>query len=329
MEEWQTRGSQKALPLRACGFESRPGHLMTAGYDVEESATRLSSYLHVLRELAHLSCAHLPLEPRFEVKALLGDHLHDDALAAAELDARIAELGGAAGGPPEALAALLDRATAAGTPEYLEIAYGELKPSLIAAVRVHLERIDPVVDEPGLRILTGLLHRQERHVAELPAASERVVLDDLGALPPGEPRELRVRAPAPPRRDGFIAVAENGDRRPPRTVDLPAGAEERKAFVHALMNAALCDAERAARQAHERAGDQVELARRCWDAIRRAEMLDHLMATELGCHWGDHPVTFYEAAEPPPAWRDSDRRRAALGERGQEPVVRVFDYLPG
>ena len=60
---------------------------MTAGYDVEESATRLSSYLHVLRELAHLSCAHLPLEPRFEVKALLGDHLHDDALAAAELDA--------------------------------------------------------------------------------------------------------------------------------------------------------------------------------------------------------------------------------------------------
>ena len=28
MAERQTRGSQKALPLGACGFESRPGHLL-------------------------------------------------------------------------------------------------------------------------------------------------------------------------------------------------------------------------------------------------------------------------------------------------------------
>ena len=28
MEERQTRGSQKALPFGACGFESRPGHLL-------------------------------------------------------------------------------------------------------------------------------------------------------------------------------------------------------------------------------------------------------------------------------------------------------------
>jgi hypothetical protein len=24
--------------------------------------------------------------------------------------------------------------------------------------------------------------------------------------------------------------------------------------------------------------------------VRHAEALDRLMATELGCHWGDHPV---------------------------------------
>jgi hypothetical protein len=300
---------------------------MTAGYDVDETATRLSNYLHVLRELVHHSCGHLPLEPRFEVKALLGDHVHDDARAAAELETRISELGGAAGGPPDELAALLDRAARADTPEYLEIAYGELKPSLIAALGVHLDRIDPLIDEPGLRILTALRHRQERHVAELPAGRELVVIDDLGALPPGERRELRARAPAPPRRDGFIAIAENGDRRPPRAVDLPDGPDEQKAFVHALMNAALCDAERAARAAHEQAGDPVELTRRCWDAIRRAEMLDHLMATELGCHWGDHPVTLYDAATEQPSWRDSERRRA-LSERGATELVRVFDYLP-
>ena len=51
------------------------------GYDVDESATRFSNYFHVLRELVHLSAGHLALEPRFEVKALLGDHLHDDARA--------------------------------------------------------------------------------------------------------------------------------------------------------------------------------------------------------------------------------------------------------
>jgi GNAT superfamily N-acetyltransferase len=28
VEEWQTRGSQKALPFGACGFKSRPGHLL-------------------------------------------------------------------------------------------------------------------------------------------------------------------------------------------------------------------------------------------------------------------------------------------------------------
>ena len=53
------------------------------GYDVDANAIRFSNYFHVLRELVHLSCGHLALEPRFEVKALLaededgGSPLHD------------------------------------------------------------------------------------------------------------------------------------------------------------------------------------------------------------------------------------------------------------
>ncbi len=39
------------------------------------------------------------------------------------------------------------------------------------------------------------------------------------------------------------------------------------------------------------------LARRAWDGVRHAEALDHLMATELDCHWGDFPVSF--GAQPP------------------------------
>jgi hypothetical protein len=38
------------------------------GYDVDENAVRFSNYFHVLRELVHLSCGWLPLEPRLETK---------------------------------------------------------------------------------------------------------------------------------------------------------------------------------------------------------------------------------------------------------------------
>ena len=180
------------------------------GYDVDDDAIRFSNYLHVLREIVHLSCGHLALEPRFEVKALLGDHLHDDARAISKIHRRLYELRTPSdypGAPSEELAALLDRAGDAGTEEYLQIAYGELKPTLIAAIRVHLAALDPLIDEPSLRLLTQLLHRQERHVAELPAertehgvrgsrraaaaaAREPLAEGDAAARPPGS-RRLR------------------------------------------------------------------------------------------------------------------------------------------
>src|SRR3954452_2680717 len=107
------------------------------GYDVDENAIRFSSYFHVLRELVHLSCGHLALEPRFEVKALLGDHVHDDARAVTKIRRRLYELrmpGDGPAAPSAELAELLDRAGTEDTHAYLEIAYGELKPTLIAAL---------------------------------------------------------------------------------------------------------------------------------------------------------------------------------------------------
>src|SRR3954447_22494479 len=98
------------------------------GYTVDDSAGRLSNYVHVLRELVHLSCGHLALEPRFEVKALLGDHFHDDARAVAKIRRRLYELGGPADHPaaPSAeLAELLDSANTDDTHAYLEISYGK------------------------------------------------------------------------------------------------------------------------------------------------------------------------------------------------------------
>jgi Protein of unknown function (DUF455) len=334
----------------------------TGGFDVDENAVRFSNYFHVLRELVHLSCGHLPLEPRFEVKSLLGDHLHDDARAVTKLRRRLYELRTPSdypGAPSPELAALLDRANAAPTTAaYLEIAYGELKPTLIEAVRIHLARLDPLLDEPSLRLLTQLLHRQERHVAELPASAARPSFDDLGALPLRlrESRALTVMAPLDrPARDEFVEVTEAGD--PFLTEALyvngeenhvPTEPEEQKHFFHGLLDAELCAAELMARNSHEHPDMpwdfHVDMARQTWDEIRHAEAHDRLMATELGCHWGDYPVgfgyfrsiyaldllgrlaLFNGTSEQKAMWRHSHRRKV-LVDLGQESVARVFDYL--
>ncbi len=307
------------------------------GYDVDATATRLSNYLHVLRELVHLSCGHLALEPRFDVKALLGDHLHDDARAVSKIRRRLDELtpGEHPGAPSDELAALLDRANEAATSEYVEIAYGELKPTLIAAIRVHLAGLDPLVDEPGLRVLTQLVHRQERHVAELPADRRHTAFDDLGALPirPGEVRPLKVMEPLDrPARDAFIEVS-----------DSPPAQDGQKSSFHGLMDAALCAAELTARNSHEHPDMpwdfHVDMARQTWDEIRHAEVFDRLMATELGCHWGDYPVGFNDfrsvyaldlagrLAVYDGISEQMAQQRKALTKGGQDELARVFDHL--
>jgi Protein of unknown function (DUF455) len=332
------------------------------GHDVDENASRFSNYFHVLRELVHLSSAWLALEPRLEVKYALGDHLHDDARAISKIRRRLYELRHPSeypGAPDTDLAALLDRAAAAESPSaYLEIAYGELKPTLLAAVRIHLATLDPLLDEPSLRLLTQLLHRQERHVVELPATEPRVAFEDLGALPIRlrETRPLRVLPPlVEPARDAFVRVTPEGDTYLSDELyvngeenHVPTDPEEQKHFFHGLMDAELCAAELMARNSHEHPempwDFHVDMARQCWDEIRHAEVHDALMATELDCHWGDYPIGFgyfksvyaYDllgrlvlfngTSEQKAMWRHSHRRKVLI-ELGQEKVARVFDYL--
>jgi hypothetical protein len=302
------------------------------GFDRGESATRFSNYLHVLRELVHLSSGHIALEPRFEVKALLGDHLYDDARAVSKIRRRLYELRAPSddpGAPSDELAQLLDRAGEADTHAYLELAYGQLKPTLIEAMRTHLEGIDPLLDEPSLRLLTQLLHRQERHTAELPVGGAPAAFEDLGALPlrPGETRPLKPLPPLEqPARDAFIQIAANSD----------------DSFFHDLMHAALCAAELTARTSHEHPDlpwdFHVDLARWTWDEIRHAEVIDRLMASELGCHWGDHPVSFDRfrqayALDLPDRLAlvggdglapGGDGRADQLAERGQRAIAEAF-----
>ena len=108
------------------------------------------------------------------------------------------------------------------------------------------------------------------------------------------------------------------------------------------MDAELCAAELMARNSHEHPDMpwdfHVDMARQCWDEIRHAEILDRLMATELGCHWGDYPVGFsdfrsiyaLDLARPARAARrhaGAQMARSTAVERDRETLARVFDYL--
>jgi hypothetical protein len=343
-----------------------PSDQLHLGYDVDENAIRFSNYFHLLRELVHLSCGWLALAPEFEVKYALGDHLHDDARAVSKIRRRLYELRHPSdypGSPADQLTELLDRLEAAQTAaEYIALAYGEAKPALLRAFRIHLEHLDPVSDEPSLRLLTQLVARQERHLAELgPGADGPLpVLDDLGSLEirlKAEPRRLRVMTPLDePARDEFVEVTAEGDPflvrelyvNDPEENHVPIEREEQRHFFHALMDAELCAAELMARNSHEHPempwDFHVDMARQCWDEIRHAEVHDALMATELDCHWGDYPIGFgyfksvyaYDllgrlvlfngTSEQKAMWRHSHRRKV-LVEIGQAKVARVFDYL--
>jgi hypothetical protein len=332
------------------------------GYDVDDNAIRFSNYFHVLRELVHLTNGWLPLEPSWPRKYALGDHVHDDARALTKIKRRLYELRHPSeypGSPSPELEELLDRLAAADSPgAYVELAYGEAKIALVGAMQIHLEHLDPVADEPSLRLLTQIVERQGRHLQELGAPVSRLSYD-IGEFPVRlreEPRKLRILPPlVEPARDDFVEVTEAGD--PYLTSELyingaenhvPTAPEEQRHFFHGLMDAELSAAELMARNSHEHPempwDFHVDMARQTWDELRHAKVHDLLMKEELGCAWGDYPVGFsyfksiyaYDllgrlclfngTSEQKAMWRHSHRRKTLMG-LGQERVALVFDYL--
>jgi uncharacterized protein DUF455 len=334
---------------------------LTGGYDVDDNAIRFSNYFHVLRELVHLSNGWLPHARRFETKLALGEHIHDDARAVSKVKRRLYELRHPSdypGAPGDDLTSLLDRMNAASTPDdYLRLAYGEIKPALIRAIEIHLQNLDPVIDEPSLTLLTQIADRQRRHTDKV-APVTGTTPDDLGALDIRlrEVRDLKVMPPLDePARDEFIEVTAQGD--PYLSEELyvngqenhvPSEPEEQRHFFHGLMDAELCAAELMARNSHEHPempwDFHVDMARQTWDEVRHAKIHEILMRQELGCKWGDYAIGFdyfksiyaYDllgrlalfngTSEQRAMWRHSHRRKVLL-EQGQEIVAMVFDYL--
>jgi Protein of unknown function (DUF455) len=333
------------------------------GYDVDAGATRFSNYFHVLRELVHLTNGWLALEPSWPRKYALGDHVHDDARALTKIKRRLYELRTPSdypGSPSPELERLLDRMAAADSAAaYLDVAYREAKTHLVVAMRTHIGNLDPVADEPSLRLLTQVVQRQERHIAEIvpqPFGWTRYDIGDYPVRLRSEPRRLRILPPlAEPARDEYVRVTERGDPYLTRELyvngpenHVPIDPEEQRHFFHGLMDAELSAAELMARNSHEYPempwDFHVDMARQTWDEVRHARVHDLLMKDELGCAWGDYPVgfsyfksiyahdllgrlcLFNGTSEQRAMWRHSHRRKKLM-ELGQERIALVFDYL--
>ena len=195
------------------------------GYDVDDNAIRFSNYFHVLRELVHFTNGWMPLEPSLERKYALGDHVHDDARALTKIKRRLYELRNPSeypGSPSPELERLLDRmAQAESAQEYLTVAYTEAKPALARAMRIHLDNLDPVADEPSLRLLTQIVERQERHTDGHGGFDA-----DIGALPV-RLREARASCDPPPARRAGARRLRGGDRAG-RPVPLTRAVRERR-----------------------------------------------------------------------------------------------------
>ena len=330
------------------------------GYDVDDNASRFSNYFHVLRELVHFTNGWMPLEPSWERKYALGDHVHDDARALTKIKRRLYELRHPSeypGSPSPELERLLDRMARrgqrAGVPDR-RLHRGE------AGARARDARSTSTTSTrwptsprcgcsprsssarsgtpTGTAASTPTSARCRCACASEPRASSascrrstsRCATTSSRSPRPGDPylsREL------------YVNGAEN---------HVPVEREEQQHFFHGLMDAELCAAELMARNSHEHPempwDFHVDMARQNWDEVRHARLHDLLMKDELGCAWGDFPVGFsyfksiyaYDllgrlclfngTSEQRAMWRHSHRRKTLM-ELGQERVALVFDYL--
>ncbi|MCW2949666.1 MAG: hypothetical protein JWN41_679 [Thermoleophilia bacterium] len=340
--------------------------VLTLGLPVDDNATRFSNYFHLLREMIHWSNGWLPLESSFHGKYTLGEHIHDDARAHVKVRRRIYELRANEdwpGAPAPVLAEQLDRLARATSPAaHAQVVYGQLKPALLRALEHHATLVDPITDEVSLLVIRQLVERQRRHISEAAhywqIAPEAPFVHDVGALEivKRETRSLEILPRLDePARDHFVTVTPEGDPFLGEELyvngdenHVPTSPEEQQHFFHGLMDAELCAAELMARNSHEYPDMpwdfHVDMARQTWDELRHARVHEVLMASELGCRWGDFEIGFnyfksiyaYDltdrlllfngTSEQKAMWRHSHRRQVLL-DLGQANVAKVFDYL--
>jgi hypothetical protein len=133
------------------------------GFSVDENVRRLVRFQWLERRLMMILIAHLTSEPVWEVKCALALHQWQAADHVGALRRRVAEmrnpmprLDGVAADDPTgaALDRFLDQVDSArDTDDLLAGVYGVVLPALARAYRDHMQRSNPLVDQPTQRVL--------------------------------------------------------------------------------------------------------------------------------------------------------------------------------
>jgi hypothetical protein len=153
------------------------------GYSVDESVRRLLRYQWIERWLMRDLLSHLTAEPVWEVKGGYALHQWQDGLHADALRRRIGEMRHPVPPLDRTPDAALERALDEGlrstdAVELLAGSYGVIRAALAAAYREHLERSNPLVDQPTRRALRTALADHEEALAWSRAAGEALAGSD-------------------------------------------------------------------------------------------------------------------------------------------------------
>ena len=145
------------------------GNATRADVSVDETVRLLRRFAQIERRTLLVLAAHLNAVPEWEVKCALALHLWQDAEHCAWLRERVAEMRK----PPHyldrsddpALESFFDELIRArSTRELLSGLYRVLKPGLIEAIELHLDRANPLADHPTCRLLRFLVLEEREQI---------------------------------------------------------------------------------------------------------------------------------------------------------------------
>ena len=157
---------------------------------VKQRGQHIATFRYIEVRLMEILSAWVPSTAEMEAKLLFGPHIWDTAQAADALGKRAHELRlplQHSLAPAPAYVELLGELTAVtGAARRIAALYDVMVPALAARYRRYLQRTDPLMDAPSVRVIEGILIAGERMTRE--AAKLRV---DLPALRCGDPAWLR------------------------------------------------------------------------------------------------------------------------------------------
>jgi len=154
-------------------------------YGVDRNAAILTRFRDAEFHSMMSQMAWLARIPEWEIKKQVGRFLHDDAQHANLLRTRLRELRR----PPrkqlrsarEFTSFLWLVEQAPDSASLLAGVYRVLKPKLISAYHHHIQRTDPVADEPTIKLLERIIEDHEKHIRYMDGAIQMITPDTVAA----------------------------------------------------------------------------------------------------------------------------------------------------